>query len=229
MLRGSGTASLHLAAFHRRADKMGDGVYLGFRYVDKLAETKAYSGVPAKDLQPSYSMQRFPAPHSGSFTPRFGAFLLLAFSFGFAAQSGAAVDGFSAIPNGAVQAVVAQADGNALVAGNFTAISTIPQIRLARVLTDGAIDGTFTASADGLVRCLAVQPDGKILVGGDFTMVGGVNRGGLAQAECEWHFGHGICGGHESSGPRFASAGGRADPGGRGLHADRRAIKGAAG
>ncbi len=77
-------------------------------------------------------------------------------------------------PNGRVWALVVQADGQALVGGDFTAMGGTACRGLARLASATALDPGFpTALFNGIVYALAVQPDGKILVGGNFTELGG--------------------------------------------------------
>lgn len=74
---------------------------------------------------------------------------------------------------GTVLCIAQQADGKTVVGGLFSNINGVPLANLARINSDGSIDGTFSASTDGSVRSLAVQRDGKIIAGGDFSTVNG--------------------------------------------------------
>jgi uncharacterized delta-60 repeat protein len=73
--------------------------------------------------------------------------------------------------NVVVNALVLQAEGKAIVGGNFTSYNNISRNRIALVKTDGSLDLDFVPStgANNAVNVLALQPDGKILVGGNFT------------------------------------------------------------
>src|SRR2546422_1049975 len=87
--------------------------------------------------------------------------------------------------NGAVNALVVQADGKILIGGTFTTLGggsgTTTRNRIGRLNPDGALDPTFDPGASGSVYALEVQADGKILVGGDFTTIGGGGSGTTAR------------------------------------------------
>jgi uncharacterized delta-60 repeat protein len=72
--------------------------------------------------------------------------------------------------NGAVDALVVQADQRILVGGEFTTIGGCSNSFLARLNSDGSVDASFNPAGqtDGAVSCLLQQPDRKVLVGGSF-------------------------------------------------------------
>ena len=74
-----------------------------------------------------------------------------------------------------------QADGKILVGGNFNGVGSPPRNYLARLNTDGTLDGTFFSFANDLVYTIALQTDGKILVGGQFASIGGAPRNYVAR------------------------------------------------
>jgi uncharacterized delta-60 repeat protein len=80
-------------------------------------------------------------------------------------------------PNGSVDAILIDPDGNILLGGEFTGFQpggqTAPtQIDfLARISQAGAIDSTFIVNPLASVNAIALQSDGKLLVGGTFTQV----------------------------------------------------------
>jgi uncharacterized delta-60 repeat protein len=84
---------------------------------------------------------------------------------------------------GYVFAFVVQLDGKAVVAGDFVAIDSKPQLFAARLNPDGSLDKGMTnlLGPDGAVYALAEQPDGKMLVGGYFTQTEGQPRHGVAR------------------------------------------------
>ncbi len=88
-------------------------------------------------------------------------------------QDGARVEGFSIGNgfNGPVNAVALDPEGRILVAGDFTGFNGQPRTRLARLQSNGALDGAFHpgAGANQAVHAVAVQGDGKIFIAGDFT------------------------------------------------------------
>ncbi|TGE24281.1 T9SS type A sorting domain-containing protein [Hymenobacter aquaticus] len=70
--------------------------------------------------------------------------------------------------NGNVSAVARQADGKLLIGGSFMDINGQSARRLARLNTDGTLDGQFvfntTSALDVAVTDLALQPDGRVVV-----------------------------------------------------------------
>lgn len=82
--------------------------------------------------------------------------------------------------DGAVRAIVIQADGRIVVGGSFTIANGVPRNRMARLNGDGSLDASFMPSplvgADGPVFALAQQINGKIIVAGDFQTFNGVTR-----------------------------------------------------
>ncbi|MBI5382307.1 MAG: delta-60 repeat domain-containing protein [Opitutae bacterium] len=92
--------------------------------------------------------------------------------------SGKLDDGFTAKTDNSVAAIAVQPDGKILIGGNFSNVqptnfdTTIGRSKLARFLSDGAIDPDFgNPNANGTVATLLIQGDGKILVGGSFTAI----------------------------------------------------------
>ena len=77
--------------------------------------------------------------------------------------------------NGSIQTAALQPDGRIIIGGSFTNYAGTARARIARINSNGSIDGTFTpgAGANNTVRTLALQPDGKIIVGGQFTAFNG--------------------------------------------------------
>lgn len=74
--------------------------------------------------------------------------------------------------NGAVYALFLQSDGGVLVGGNFTTYHLSAAPYLARLNSDGTLDGTFAQTGTGLddrVFAIVRQIDGRFLIGGDFS------------------------------------------------------------
>ncbi|GAA4329549.1 PKD-like domain-containing protein [Flaviaesturariibacter amylovorans] len=71
-------------------------------------------------------------------------------------------------PNGRVRASIVQADGKVVIGGEFTTYNGTSARYIARINTDGSLDGTFNSGTgfDSWVLALAQQPDGRIVVGG---------------------------------------------------------------
>ncbi len=82
-----------------------------------------------------------------------------------------------------VWAVTLQGDGKILIGGDFTNVLGASRNRIARLNSDGTLDGTFAPAGgmDNSVRAIAVQSDGQIIVGGAFTIVNGQLRSRLAR------------------------------------------------
>ena len=79
--------------------------------------------------------------------------------------------GFSA----QVNAVLPQADGNVLVAGQFTTYNDKSQNRLVRLTATGALDASFAIGTgfDERVRRLLVQADGSVVAVGNYSSFNG--------------------------------------------------------
>ena len=76
-----------------------------------------------------------------------------------------------------IRAVAVQPDGRILVGGLFDTIGGVTRVGIARLNTDGSVDGTFAAPffvnrRIPVVKTIVVQPDGKILIGGEGFNVG---------------------------------------------------------
>ena len=92
-------------------------------------------------------------------------------------EDGSVDGGFNPVlgANGIVYAIVVQADGKAIIGGDFTSVNGTARNRVARLNPDGSVDLSFDpgTGADGAVRALAIQLDGRIVVGGSFTNFNG--------------------------------------------------------
>jgi uncharacterized delta-60 repeat protein len=72
-------------------------------------------------------------------------------------------------PNGAVFEIKVLGDGKILIGGNFSTYNGTNISGIARLNSDGTLDGTFNpggAGAAGQVQGITTQPDGKYLIGG---------------------------------------------------------------
>jgi uncharacterized delta-60 repeat protein len=89
----------------------------------------------------------------------------------FTANTGTAFTG----PTSAIQV---QSDGKIVIGGNFLGFNGAPTKYIARLNSDGTLDGTFTTNngtgLDNTVSALAVQSDGKIVICGSFTVFNGI-------------------------------------------------------
>lgn len=87
-----------------------------------------------------------------------------------------------------VYALAIQTDGKILVGGNFTHYNGTMRNYVARLNTNGSLDGSFAPTPPGLdnnVFTIAVQTDGKILVGGSFTNYNGTARNSIARLNAD--------------------------------------------
>jgi uncharacterized delta-60 repeat protein len=89
--------------------------------------------------------------------------------------------------NNTVSAVAVQPDGKILLAGSFTGYNGVARGRLARVNTDGTLDGSFDpgTGANGTISRLALQPDGRVLLSGGFASYNGTTRNRIARASSD--------------------------------------------
>lgn len=87
--------------------------------------------------------------------------------------------------NGSVNCSALQPDGKLLVGGDFTTVNGTPRNRIARLNTDGSLDGSFDpgSGCNSVVQCMLLQPDGRVLVGGNFNQVNGMAFKLLARLE----------------------------------------------
>ncbi len=84
---------------------------------------------------------------------------------------------------GLVYSIALQTNGEVIIGGSFTNINGVTRNRVARLRSDGTVDGTFDAGngPNSNVYSVAVQADGKVLLGGSFDKVNGTNRQYLAR------------------------------------------------
>jgi len=81
-------------------------------------------------------------------------------------------------PNGLVNCLALQSNGDLLIGGTFTLVNfndtnSSGTIRndIARFNSDGTLDTTFNPSMNGQVFAISVLPNGQIMVGGGFTTI----------------------------------------------------------
>lgn len=90
--------------------------------------------------------------------------------------------------NARVASIALQSDGRVLIGGDFTAVNGTNRDGIARLNSDGSLDGGFNPApgvngSPNRVSAVAVQPDGKVLIGGDFTAINGTNRHHVARLQ----------------------------------------------
>jgi uncharacterized delta-60 repeat protein len=85
--------------------------------------------------------------------------------------------------NGTVYSVALQPDGKVLIGGLFTSVNGTNRNNIARLNSNGSLDGTFNPGTgpNAKVSSIALQPDGKVLIGGNFTSLNGVVRPRVAR------------------------------------------------
>ncbi len=87
--------------------------------------------------------------------------------------------------DGPIYSLALQADGKLIVAGEFTSFSGEARGGVARLNTDGSLDGSAAfatgTGADGPVYGVTLQADGKVILCGTFTGVDGQARNHLAR------------------------------------------------
>jgi trimeric autotransporter adhesin len=80
---------------------------------------------------------------------------------------------------GAVHSIVTAANGDLIVAGDFTAFEGLPARRIVR--RSGGAWTALGAGTNGAIWAVAELPNGDIVVGGDFSMAGGVPANRVAR------------------------------------------------
>ncbi len=75
--------------------------------------------------------------------------------------------------NGSVLALTIQEDGKVVIGGNFSVAFGQPRRSIARLNTDGTLDGPVITQNDvnGAVKALAGAPDDSVVAGGSFTVM----------------------------------------------------------
>ena len=76
--------------------------------------------------------------------------------------------------------------GKILIGGGFSSFNGTVVTNLARLLTNGALDGSFQAFiGGGSVEAVAVMTNGSAVIGGSFTSVSGAGRQGIARLNAD--------------------------------------------
>ncbi|MBN2505875.1 MAG: PKD domain-containing protein [Verrucomicrobia bacterium] len=86
-------------------------------------------------------------------------------------------------PNARVRCLVAQADNQVVLGGDFTEVDGIVYPRICRVQPSGIVDPFFNPGlgANSNVYAVALQADRKVVIAGAFTSLAGSNRMGVAR------------------------------------------------
>jgi uncharacterized delta-60 repeat protein len=93
-------------------------------------------------------------------------------------------------PDNVVRAVRSDPDGHVYIGGEFSSVNGTNRARLARLNSNGGLDGAFTAgvsnsSGFAAVYALAVQTNHQLIVGGSFSHVNNTPRQSLARINAD--------------------------------------------
>jgi len=85
--------------------------------------------------------------------------------------------------NTSIYSVVQQPDGKILIAGDFDYYNGVRRGKVARLNTDGSLDGTFDSSvgSNNNLNSVVLQSDGKILIGGYTSTYNNIARRTIAR------------------------------------------------
>jgi uncharacterized delta-60 repeat protein len=92
-------------------------------------------------------------------------------------RSDGSVDSFDPYTNGTVTSIAIQSDGGIVLGGTFTtlrpngSVTPVTRQHLARVNSDGSLDGSFNPDPSGTVNTVVTTGAGNVLVGGSFTTI----------------------------------------------------------
>ncbi|MFN4123089.1 MAG: T9SS type A sorting domain-containing protein [Flavobacteriales bacterium] len=84
--------------------------------------------------------------------------------------------------NNAIRAAVLESNGSIIIAGNFTSYAGTSRVRIARILSNGAVDSEFNPAGgfNNTVNDIALFSDGRIAAGGTFQNFNGIARNRVA-------------------------------------------------
>ncbi len=106
---------------------------------------------------------------------------------------------FLAAPNSGandfIAALAVQPDGKILIAGKFTSFNGANRYHVARLNTDGSVDGTFmngtlgtglgVRGTNAMVWSMSLQTNGQVVIAGYFTSVNGTNCNSIARLNAD--------------------------------------------
>jgi uncharacterized delta-60 repeat protein len=86
-----------------------------------------------------------------------------------------------------VYALALQQDGRILLGGAFSTFNGTNRSGIARLNSDGSLDGTFNpgSGVNGAVWAIAQLPNNKLIIGGSFISVNETNRNGIARLNAD--------------------------------------------
>ena len=91
-------------------------------------------------------------------------------------------------PDGFVYSIAIQPDAAILLVGGFTKVHNQPNSHVARLQSNGQLDGTFDGGSGvtdllgiNMVTSVKLQGNGDIIIGGGFATVRGLQRNGIAK------------------------------------------------
>lgn len=85
--------------------------------------------------------------------------------------------------NNFIYSIALMDSGQIMIGGAFTTYNGTNRSSVARVNSDGTLDGTFDPGVpgiDGTVWAVGLNTNGEVFIGGDFTAVNGISRPGIA-------------------------------------------------
>jgi uncharacterized delta-60 repeat protein len=93
----------------------------------------------------------------------------------------------TAITNGTVYCLALQSGGQVVIAGDFQTAAGTNWVRIARLNTDGSLDGSFNVGAgvNDVVFTMGVNVADQILLGGSFTTINNTNRNRFARLNAD--------------------------------------------
>lgn len=89
--------------------------------------------------------------------------------------------------DGTINSVTIRSDGKIMIGGEFTTYNGSTRMRVARLNSDGTLDGTFNTASAGqnganwAVNKVLVHSDNKIIIGGSFSTYQGTTRNYIAR------------------------------------------------
>lgn len=108
--------------------------------------------------------------------------------------------------NDQVRNITLQSDGKIIIAGPFTEYNGTPRKYIARLNSNGSLDGSFNTGAgtDEVITATAIQNDGKIIIGGDFTTFDGTSKNHIARLNSDGTLDASFNSGSEADGRVFS-------------------------
>lgn len=86
-----------------------------------------------------------------------------------------------------IRDLIIQADGKAVIVGDFNNYNGVARKRIARLNTDGSVDSSYTIGTGAFnnIWVIALQNDNKTLIGGEFGSYNGISRNRIARINAD--------------------------------------------